>query len=124
MAFLIRGSRSRHVVVAVALDVGLGDEVDAVFVAQFVPARIVGVMAGADVVAVALLEHFEVADHPLFGDVVAGVGPVLVAVGALEFHRHAVDREDAAFDLDLAEAGARGEDFALLARRLSVSTVV
>ncbi len=70
-------------------------------------------MAGADVIAVALLEHFQVADHALLGDVMAGIGPVLMAVGAFEFDGHAVDREDASLDLDLAETGARGNDFAL-----------
>ena len=72
-------------------------------------------MAGADVIAVALLEHFQVADHALLGDVVAGVGPVLMPVGAFEFDGHAVDGEDAAFNLDFAEAGASGNEFALLA---------
>ena len=107
-------SDSRAVAVAVRLDVRLGVQVDAVLVAQLVPARVVGVVAGPHVVAVALLEHLQVADHPLFADVVAGVGPVLVAVGALELDRHAVDREDAALDLDLAEPGPAGEDFGRL----------
>ena len=68
-------------------------------------------MAGADVVAVALLEDFQVADHLLLGDVMAGVGPVLVTVGALELDGHAVDVKLPALDLDLAEADPGGEDF-------------
>jgi hypothetical protein len=98
-------------VVTVALAIGLGDEVDAPLVAEFIPARIVRVMAGADVVAVALLEQFQIADHRRFGNRVAGVGHVFVAVRALQFHRHAVHGEEAALDLDLAETRPGGKEF-------------
>ena len=98
-------------VVAVALAVGLGHQPDAPLVAQFVPPRVVGVMAGADVVAVALLEDFQVADHLRLGDGVAHVGPMLVPVGALELDGRAVDEELPALDLDLAETDAGGEEF-------------
>ena len=101
----------RAVAVAVRFQVRLGGQVDAVLVAQLVPARVVGIVAGADVVAVALLEHLEVAAHLRLADGVAGVGPHLVAVRALELHGHAVVHVDAALDLHLAEAGAAGKDF-------------
>ena len=67
---------------AVAFQVGLGDEVDAVLVAEFVPARIIRIVAGAHMVAVGLFDEEDVADHLLFGDGVAGRWPVLVAVDA------------------------------------------
>ena len=63
-------------VVAVALHIRLGDKPDAPLVAQFIPARIVGVMAGADMIAVALLEQFQIANHLLFGDGMADIRPV------------------------------------------------
>ena len=98
-------------VVAVALAVGLGHQPDTVLVAQFVPARVVGVMAGADVVAVALLEHFQVADHLRLGNRMADLGPMLVPVHAFELDGRAVHEELPALDLDLAETDLGGKKF-------------
>ena len=63
--------------------VGLGHQVDAVLVAQLVPARVIGVVAGAHVVAVHRLDQFQIVDHPLLGNIMARIGPVFVAVGPL-----------------------------------------
>ena len=62
-------------------------------------------------IAIALLEYLQIANHFLFGYVMTGIGPVLVTIGSLELHRGTVDREQPALDLDLAEAGAGREDF-------------
>ena len=96
------------------LDIRLGNHPEAILVAELVPARIVGIMRGADMVAVALLDHLDVADHLRLGDGMADIGVVLMAVDSLELDRNAVDHEDASLDLDLAEADAGGEEFRLL----------
>ena len=99
----IRGQPAPH---AVSLDVGLVAQQDAVFVAQLVPARHVRVVAGAHGVDVELLHEDDVAHHVLFGDDVAALRVLLVAVDALDQQRHAVEAELAVADLHLAEAHA------------------
>ena len=91
-------------VVAVAFDIGLGVEPESVLVAKLVPAGIVGIMARANVIAVGLLQEFDIADHLLFGDDVARFRPVLVPVRSLEFDRRSVYEHLPPFDLDLADA--------------------
>lgn len=89
---------------AVRFDVGFGDEVEAVFIAEFVEARIVRVMGSADGVDVELLHELDVFAHEFLGDVVAGVGIVVVAVDAFDEDGLAVDDELAVFDLGGFEA--------------------
>jgi len=95
----------------VGFDVGFVNEVEAVFVAEFVPAGDVGVVAGADGVDVVLFHELDVAEHGGFGDVMAGVGVVFVAVDAFEVDGDAVEEELATFDLDFAEAYPAGYGF-------------
>ena len=95
---------------AVALDVGLVDQVEAVAVAQVIPGRLVRIMAGAHGVDVVLLHHQDVLDHALDRDRLAAVGIDLVAVDALEEDALAVDEQVAVPDLDLAEADVDRDD--------------
>ena len=69
-------------------------------------------MACADVVAVPLLQDFEVTDHLRLGDGMAHVRPMLVPVRALELDGRAIDLEDASVDLDFTETDPGGEEFA------------
>ena len=87
------------------LDVGFVLEVEAVFVAQVIEVGVVGVVAQAHVVDVALLhEHYLVLHLPA-GDGVARRGVVLVAVHALELHGLVVDVEIASGQPELVLVG-------------------
>ena len=100
----ILGQRLLAVAHAVALDVGLGRDVDAVFVAEVIPAGVVGIVAGAVGIHVKLLHHLDVLNHAFYAYHIAAVGVEFVAVGTLDEHRHAVDEELLVFDFNLAEA--------------------
>ena len=91
---------------AVALDVGLGCKVDAVLVAEVIPARVVGIVAGAHGVDVQLLHDLDVLNHTLHGDDIAAVGIQLVAVGTLDENGLTVDQQLATLDFHLADADA------------------
>ena len=99
-------------------DVGFVNQVDAIPVAQIVPARVVGVVAGAHGVDVELFHQLNVLDHGLHSDRVARVGIVLVPVHASEQNRHAVDVYLPVFDLDLPEADLAALDFQNVAGRV------
>jgi hypothetical protein len=88
------------VVEGVALDVGLVDEVEAVLVAEVVPALVVGVVREPDRVEVVALHDLDVADHVREVEGLAVPLVVLVAVHALD--EHAVPH------LDPAEADPAG----------------
>ena len=94
-----------------AFDVGLGHHVEAVSVAEVVPAAVVGIVAGADGVDVELLHQPDVLNHAVDADHVAAVGVELVAVGALDEHGLAVDQQLRVADLDLAESDIYRDDF-------------
>ena len=98
---------------AVALNIGLAAHVETVFVAEFVEAALLRVMAGADGVDVVLLHQFEVAPHQLLRHDVPGVGGVLVDVDALDHHALAVDEEVRALHTGGAETDARAGVFGL-----------
>ena len=100
----VLGQRLVAIAHAVALYVGLGGEVDAVFVAELVPARVIGVVAGTHGVDVVLLHDLDVLYHALHRDNVSAVGVHLVAVGAFDKYRLAVDKELGVLDFHLAEA--------------------
>ena len=67
---------------AVRLDVGLVDDVEAVFVAQVVPARDVRIMARPDGVDVQPLHQGDVPAHQLLAHDLEADGIVLVAIDA------------------------------------------
>ena len=100
---------AHHVVVGVVLDVRLVHDVDAVAVAQVVPALVVGVVAGAHGVEVVPLQQKDVALHLRDGERLSRALVVLVAVHAVDVDAPAVDAKLAVLDGDRLEAdGARG----------------
>ena len=75
------GQRAVAVAHAVALEVGLGSQVNTVFVAEVVPTRVIGIVTGTHGVDVQLLHDLDVLNHAVHRDDVATVGIELVAVG-------------------------------------------
>ena len=111
------------VVVFVALEVGLIFEVNAIFVGQVVPIRIVAVVAVADVVDVGALHEHHFVLHLFARDGMSALGVRLVAVNALHLDGLAVEivvtsrlaklivRGGRFFDFDFAETHHGGEGF-------------
>jgi hypothetical protein len=97
------------VVESVALDVGLVDEVEAVLVAQVVPALVVGVVRKPDRVEVVALHDLDVSDHVRDVEGLAVPLVVLVPVHALDEHSPVVDEERAVPHLYPAEAHPAGD---------------
>ena len=75
---------------AVAFQIGLVHHVDAVFIAQVVPAALVGVMAGAYRINVVAPEGLDGGSHVGFGDSTAPLGVPFVPVDAVEHDALAV----------------------------------
>ena len=91
-----------------AFDIRLVQNIEAVQVAQFVPARIVRIVAGTDRVEIGLLDHADVSLHPVERERPAPPGIVLMAVHAVEAERFAVEQERPGTDFKGGETGAVG----------------
>ena len=101
-----------------ALDIALVLEVDAVFIAQIIPVRIVGIMRIAHVIDIAPLHEHYVGHHARPGHSVAHLGRCLVAVDALELDGAPVDVEIAALDAELVVLGGGVSDLHLAESRV------
>ena len=88
---------------AVALHVGLGDQHDAILIAQLVEARVIGIVRGAHRVDVMLLHEFQVAAHAIETHSTALVIVVIVAVDAMHLKVGAVEVDMIALDRHLGK---------------------
>ena len=88
---------------AVALHIGLGDQHDAILVAQLVEARVVGVVGRAHRVDVVLLHELQVAAHAIEAHGAALVIVVIVAVDAMHLKVSAVEVDMIALDRHLGK---------------------
>ena len=100
----IAGQRVGSVHHAVTLDIGFGYQINAVFIAQIIPARIIGIVAGADCVDVHLLHYLNILDHTLQRYHISAVGIHLVTVGTLYEYGLSVYQQLAVTDLNLTES--------------------
>ena len=89
---------------AVALHIGLGDQHDAILVAQLVEARVIGIVRGAHRVDVVLLHELQVAAHAIEAHGAALVIVVIVAVNAMHLKVSAVEVDMIALDRHLGKA--------------------
>ena len=81
------------VIHAVAFDVSLVVDVEAVFVAEFVETAVLRIVAQAHGVDVVTLHQLKVAAHEFFGHIVSGGWVMLVDVHAFELDRLTVDEQ-------------------------------
>ncbi len=93
---------------AVGFDVGLGDDVEAEFIAEFEEGGVVGIMGGAHGVDVGAFHLQEVGEDVVALDVVSGGMIVVVAIDTLDEDGLAVVEELAVFDFVASEAGLAG----------------
>ena len=86
-----------------ALEIGLGGNVDAVFVAEIIPERIVGIMTGTHCIEVMGFHDGDILEHPLGRHHISSIGIKFMAVSALYQHRLPVDKHIAVAHLNFAE---------------------
>ena len=104
---------------AVALLIGLSRDIKSVFVAEFVPNRVVGIVARAHSVDVQPLHNLNVLNHPLTRHHVAAVGVDFVAVRTLDQNRFSVHQQLRVLDFHAAETDFDGNDFDRIFGKLS-----
>ena len=92
------------VIICVCLDICLIHDIQAVDVAQFIPALIVGVMAGTHCIEIVLLHQADILDHTLGGKGLCHELVVLMTVYPLDQDTLAVDQKSPALDLYLAKS--------------------
>ena len=105
---------------AVALHVGLGNQVEAVFVAHAGKQRRIGIVAGPNGVDVVMLHQNQVAQHLLLPHGAAQNGVGVVAVDALELDGLAVELYHAVFHANVPKADGLAERLAVVAQNQSV----
>ncbi len=88
---------------AVRLDICLGHQIDAIAVAEVIPARVIGIVAGAYGVDVELLHAAYVLNHTFHRHHISAVGVKFVAVGTLDENGQTVDKQLTVLDFDVAK---------------------
>ena len=100
---LVRAVRTQLLPCAVGLQIGLPDDIQAVFIAELQKIRVIRVVAGAHGVHVVGFQVFHVPQHLFPANGAAGAAAPLVAVDALEHDALAVQKHLAAFQLKPAQ---------------------
>ena len=100
---LVRAVRAQLLPCAVGLQIGLPDDIQAVFIAKLQKIRVVGVVAGAHGVDVVGLQVLYIPHHLLPADGAAGAAAPLVAIDTLEHDALAVQKHLAVFQLKFAQ---------------------
>ena len=93
---------------AMALDIGLGHYIEAVDVAQVIPAGVVAVVAGAHGIHIEFFHHTDILNHTLHAHHVATIRIQFMTVHTLEVDGLAVHPYLAVLLLNLAEAHVLG----------------
>ena len=91
---------------AMGFEVGFIDQIDPIFIAQLVPERVIGIMAGANRVEVELLHQLDLGAHIVFCERPTAFGMMLMTIYAAQHEAFAVQQNDAILDLHLAETHA------------------
>ena len=107
---IVAGKHTGVIGELVTLDVGFVDHVESVPVAEFVPERMIHVMAAPHRVEIGRFHHLDVADHRFARDRTAAPGIDFVPVHAVQLDRFSVEQKRPAADLDRAESGAEMAD--------------
>ncbi len=88
---------------SVTFDIGFCCYINTIFVAEVVPARIIGIVASTNSIYVELLHHLDVLNHAFYTDYITAIRVEFVAVGTLDEHWLSVYEELLVFDFNLAE---------------------
>ncbi|MNE43569.1 hypothetical protein D3C80_1377530 [compost metagenome] len=93
------------------LQIRLVNHIEAVFIAQLIPNRLVRVMGSPYSIDVMGFHELNIADHIFFGQGAAGVAGEFMAVGAFQHNPFAVDFHQTVFDLKRAETNLAADSF-------------
>jgi hypothetical protein len=88
----------------VRFDVGLVDNIKAIFIAELIPSGSVRIMAGPHGIDIELFHELDILDHRIFSDIPSCNGIVFVAVHSLKVYRNAIDLELTILDFNLSES--------------------
>ena len=97
-----------HFHIGMGFDIGLVHDIEAIFIGQIIPARVVGVMRRAYRVDIVALHHFDVAPHRRHRNDVERVRVMLMPVDAADHDRAAINHQLPVTDRDIAKADALG----------------
>ena len=89
---------------AVTFDIGFVDDVDTIFIAEFVETFLLGIVASAYGIDIVSLPKLEVFLHQFFGDIVTGILVVFVIVHAFHEDRLSVYQQLLVLDFHCAES--------------------
>ena len=85
-------------------DIRLIHDIDSVFVAQRVPARVIRIMGCSHGIDIQFFHYADVTDHLLLGDDIASMSCHLVSVCTLDENRLAIDEKLTSAHLDSPES--------------------
>ena len=89
---------------SVRLDIGLVENIDAILVAERVPARVIRIVASTYCIDIQLFHYFDIPDHLGLGDYISAIRAEFMAVGPLDEDRLTVDEKLGVPDLNGAES--------------------
>ena len=98
-----RAAYTQVVTHAVAFDIGFVDDVDTIFVTEFVETFLLGIVTGADGIDIVSLPKLEIFLHQFFGDIVTGILVVFVIVHAFHEDRLSVYQQLLVLDFHCTE---------------------
>ena len=103
---ILRELRQRLLAIAhtMGLQVSLSGDIQTIFIAKVVPARIVRIVTSAHRIDIQLLHDLDVLNHALHTDDITAVWIYLVSVGTLDQDRLAIDQELCVLDFHVAES--------------------
>ena len=103
---LTLGQRTFAITHTMTLDIRLSRHIDAVFVAEVIPAGIIGIVARTNGIDIQILHDLDILDHAFHRDKITTIGIEFVTVSALNQDRLAVDEQLSTFDFNMTEANA------------------
>ena len=98
------GQRTFAITHTMTLDIRLSCHIDAVFVAEVIPAGIIGIVTSAHRVDVQILHDLNILNHAFHRDKITTIGIEFVTVSALNQDRLAVDEQLSVLNFDMTEA--------------------
>ena len=100
----VAGQRAGTIHHAVSLKIGLGHQINTIFITQVIPAWVIGIVAGTDRIDIHLFHDSDILNHTLQRNHISAVGVHLMTVGTLYKDRLTIDQQLAVTYLHLTES--------------------
>ena len=98
------GGGSQGASQTMGLAIGLVHHIHAYGVAEFIPARTIGIVGQTDGIDMGSFHQLEVLEHALFRHYTSGVGVVLMTIDTTNLDGFAIDEQLTILDMNIAEA--------------------